>query len=90
MKRARSNLRNAASLSAYKKSLLKFIGPSPGSVFNCLNCKEIKLLTKLRLGLSHLREHKFKQSFQDTLNQLCSHGRNMETNMVFFFQLTLA
>ena len=80
MKRARSNLRNAASLSAYKKSLLKFIGPSPGSVFNCLNFKEIELLTKLRIGLSHLHEHKFKQS---------SHGRNMETNMVFFFKLTL-
>ena len=50
----------------FKKSLLKFIRPSPNSVFNCHNCKGIKYLTRLRLGLSHLREHKFKHSFQDT------------------------
>ena len=29
------NLRSAASLSAFKKNLLKFIRPSPNSVFNC-------------------------------------------------------
>ena len=32
--------------------------------------KEIKMVTRLRLGLSHLREHKFKHSFRDTLNSL--------------------
>ena len=30
------------------------------------------LIARLRLGLSHLREHKFKHSFQDTLNSLCN------------------
>ena len=62
------NLRSAASLSVFKKNLLKFIRPSPNSVFNCHNCRGIKYLTKLRLGLSHSREHKFKHSFQDNLN----------------------
>ena len=33
-----------------------------------------KLITKLRLGLSHLRFHKFKHSFQDTLNPICNCG----------------
>ena len=28
----------------------------------------IKLLTRLRLGLNHLREHKFRRNFQDTIN----------------------
>ena len=28
----------------------------------------------LRLGLSHLRFHKFKHSFQDTLNPICNCG----------------
>ena len=28
----------------------------------------VKLVTRLRIGLSHLREYKFKHSFQDTLN----------------------
>ena len=53
-------------------------------VFNCHNCKGIKYLTRLRLGLSHLREHKFKHSFQDTLNPFCSCGLEVETNMDFF------
>ena len=62
------NLRNAASLSVIKKNLLRFIGQI--QFFNCHNCKGTKYLTRLRLGLSHLREHKLKHSFQDTLNSL--------------------
>ena len=42
--------------------------------------KGITYLTRLRLGLSHLREHKFKHSFQDTLNPFCSCGLDVETN----------
>ena len=44
---------------------------------------------KLRLGLSHLREHKFKHSFQDTLNSFCSCGLDVETNTYFFFYCPL-
>ena len=58
------NLRNAAGLSDLKKNLLKFIRPTPKCVFNCHNCKGIKYVTRLRLGLSHLSEHKFKHSFK--------------------------
>ena len=32
----------------------------------------LKLLTRFRLGLSHLNEHKFRHNFQDFLNPLCS------------------
>ena len=38
---------------------------------NCHNPQAIKYLSRIRLGLSHLREHKFKHSFQDTLNPVC-------------------
>ena len=83
------NLRSAASLSVFKKNLLKFIRPSRNSVFNCHNCKEIKYLTRLRLGLSHLRQHKFKHSFQDTLNPFCSCGLDVDTNTHFFLYCPL-
>ena len=83
------NLRSAASLSVFKKNLLKFIRPSPNSVFNCHNCKGIKYLTRLRLCLSHLREHKFKHNFQDTLNPFCSCGLDVETNRHFFLYCPL-
>ena len=79
------NLRSTASLSPFKKNLLNFVRSSPNSVFNCHNCKGIKYLTRLHLGLSHLREHKFKHSFQDTLNPFCSCGLDAETNTHFFF-----
>ena len=67
-------LRKAESLSLFKTNILKFIRPSPNSVYNCYNPKGLKFITRLSLRLSHLREHKFKHSFQDTINPLCSCG----------------
>ena len=58
-----------------KHDFFKNIKSSPNSTFNCHNPKGVKLLSRLRLGLSHLREHKFKHSFQDSLNPFCSCGK---------------
>ena len=33
----------------------------------------------MTVGLSHIREHRFKHSFQDTLNPICSYGEDIET-----------
>ena len=52
--------------------------------FDIHNPKGIKLITRLRLGLSHLRKHKFKQSFQDTINSLCNCGEDIESATHFF------
>ena len=46
----------------------------------------LKLLTRMRVNLSHLIEHKFKHGFQDTLNPLCS-CINLETESVEYFLL---
>ena len=83
------SLRNSASYKVFKNSILKFIRPSPYKIFQCHNPKGIKLVTRLRLGLSHLREHKFKQSFQDTLNPLCSCGLGIETSSHYFLHCPL-
>ena len=74
-------IRNSEIFSAFKKSILKFIRASSNSIFNCHSSKGIKLITKLRLGLSHLREHKFRLNFQDTLNPICRCGENIETTI---------
>ena len=58
-----------------KKRIVSFIRLSPKSTLNCHNPRGIKLLSRLTLGLSHLREHKFKLSFQDSLNPFCSCGK---------------
>ena len=82
------NLRNSKSSSVFKEKTLNFIRPSPNSFFNCHNPKGIKLITRLRPGLSHLREHKFKRSFQDTINPLCDCGQDIESSIHFFLHCT--
>ena len=44
----------------------------------------IKLIARLRFGLIHLREHKFKHSFQDTINPLCNCVQDIESAAHFF------
>ena len=78
------NLRNSSSLESFKASILKYIRPCPNSIFGINNPLGIKLLTRLRVGFSHLREHKFKFNFQDTLNPFCSCGEDIETTTHFF------
>ena len=77
------NIRNSENLFIFKKKLLKFIRPSGNSVFKCPNPEGIKLLTKLRLGLSHLREHKFRHELLESLNPICSCGQNIDTSTHF-------
>ena len=45
-----------------------FIRPSTNSTFHRHNPKCLNLIKMIRLELSHLRFHKFKHSFQDTLS----------------------
>ena len=58
-----------------KKIILSFIRLYPNSTLNCHNPRGIKLLSRLRLGLSDLREHKFKHSFQDSINPFYCRGK---------------
>ena len=61
----------APSYSVFHKALLDFIRPTANSTFGTNDVSSLKLLTRLRVGFSHLREHKFKRNFQNTLNPLC-------------------
>ena len=79
------SLRNSGSYNVFKDSILKFIR----KVFPCQNPKGIKLLARLRLGLSHLRQHKFKHRFQDTMNPLCCCGLDIETISHYFLHCPL-
>ena len=78
------DIRNSESAGFFKTKILKFIKYKPISIYNFHNSKWITLIPRLRLGLSHLREHKFKHSFQDCLNPLCSSYENdIETSSHF-------
>ena len=53
------HIRKSKSISIFKSNILKFILPKPNNVYYCHNPKGNRLLTRLRLGLNHLCEHKF-------------------------------
>ena len=82
------NIRNSASLSAFKKNLLNLILPRANNIFDVHNPIRIKLLTRLRLGLSHLHEHKFRHCIQNTLNPLCKCGKYIESTIHLFLHCT--
>ena len=63
--------------------------PSENSIFLCNNPKGIQLLTRLRLGLSHLQDHKFNHNFQDTLNQISNCGEDIETLYQYLLHCSL-
>ena len=50
-----SNLRNSENVGIFKSSILKLIN-------NCCSLKGMRLMTRLRLEFSHLREHRFKDN----------------------------
>ena len=63
-----ASIRNSESLAIFKSRLLSFIRPIQSNVYNIFDPIGLKLLTRLRLGCSHLNEHKFRHNFQDCLN----------------------
>ena len=77
-------IRKSDSISIFKKRIVSFIRPLPNKVSNSHNPQGLKLLTRFQLGLSHLRYHKFKQNFFDTINPRCSCGSDIEKTLHFF------
>ena len=57
-------IKDIKSFSLFKKALLEFIRPTAAHVFDVSDHPGLKLLTRLRLGLSHLNEHKFRHNYQ--------------------------
>ena len=66
-----TEIRNSTSYQQFRKSLLSFIKPTCSSLFSIHHPVGVKLLVRLRLGFSHLREHRFRHNFHDTMNPLC-------------------
>ena len=58
---------------------MQFIRPSPSTANNCFNTEGIKYLTKIRFGLSHLHDHKFKHGVLDSLDPIFKCGLDVET-----------
>ena len=66
--------------------MLKFIRLEPNQTFNGDSSENLKFLTRIRLGLSHSADHKFRHNIQDCVNAVCSCDEEIETSIHFFLQ----
>ena len=66
------NIRQSETFDQFKRSILKIIRPIQNSIFDVVDHEGVRLLSRLRLGLSHLNKHKFSHGFLDTVNPMCS------------------
>ena len=77
-------IRSSTSYNLFRDTLLKFIRPAQKKTFNINDSVGVKLLTRLRLGFSHLRDHKFRHGFRDILNPRCPCSIETETTAHYF------
>ena len=85
----KEDFRKVKNFTDFKKNILSFIRPKANSVFNCNSSKGPKFVTRLRLWSSHLREHKFKHSFQYSINPLCFCSLDVESTIHYFLHCPL-
>ena len=83
-KRNDPSIINSNLLEVFKSKLLAFIQPVQRSIYNVFNPQGLKFLTRLRLGLSHLNEHRFRYNFKDCINPLYSCSLEVENTLHFF------
>ena len=79
-----SRIRDLPSVSTFKKAIFEFLRPKPSSVFGASDNKGVVFLNRLRLGFSHLNEHKFRHGFRDTLDPFCACRTNSIENSQHF------
>ena len=72
------SLRELPSSETFKNAILKFLRPKGNPVFRVSDNKGVIFLNRLRVGFSHLREHKFRHNFADTFDPFC----NCRTNSI--------
>ena len=73
------------SYNIFKGVILKFTRPEPNQLFNVDSNEGIKFLTRIRLRLSQLVDHKFRHNFPDCLNPVCSCDQEIKTSTHFLF-----
>ena len=63
-------IRQSKALLTFRNALIKIGRPISKPIYNIHNPVSLKSLTRVRLSLSHLNQHKFYHNFQNCLNPL--------------------
>ena len=69
------------SISIFKSRVLSFIRPLESNVYHIFDPIGLKFLTRLRVGFTHLNEHKFRHNLQDCMNRLGSCSLEIEDKL---------
>ena len=77
------SITQSKSFISFRNSILKMIKHIPNSIFDACDPVGIQLLTRLRVGLSHLRHHKFRHNFRHPLNPICIFSLEPENTSPF-------
>ena len=83
-KKRNRRIRQSTAMLSFRNPILKIDRPTPQPVYNIHDPNGLKLLTRLRLGLSHLNEHKFNYNFKQCINPICSGSLEVEAVSHFF------
>ena len=78
-----NSIKSSPSLSLFKSNLNKFVRPKGNTFFSIRDSFSIKLLTKIRVCFSDLRDHRFNHNF-NCVTPTCSCGFDDETTVQFF------
>ena len=65
---------------------MAFARPAGNSISGIHDPFRVRLINRLRLGFSQLREHKYKHNFADTVNPLCSSTAETKNTEHFFLR----
>ena len=74
-------VRNAKSIKFFEQMIVT--DNKENSVFSVYYPYGVKLLTRLRLQFSHLKEHKFRHGFGDTVSPMCGCNAEIEDTKHF-------
>ena len=77
------NIRTS-SFNIFRVNLIKIIRRIPNSVFGIFNPLGLELITRLRVRLSHLNEHRFNHNLNDYINPLSTCSLDTESTIHYF------
>ena len=64
------SIKTSPSLTIFKNRLLTFFNSKQNCIYDIHNRVSLRYLTRLRVGLSHIRSHKYHHNFKDTENDM--------------------
>ena len=76
------SIRNCPTISGFRLQLLRLVRPTKKSIFGVHDIEGVRLLTRLRVQFSDLREHRFRHRFHCS-NPMCLCQTGIEDNEHF-------